>query len=410
MTTNLTGSRLDCAEICASSCALPGAFITETARTKKGTITHKFIEYGVKHGRDYALKWLDDMIHKDHTIPDWVWLSCSNLPLDDLIKGYDIVLNEASYNLDVSNITCKFTGEGVDRHYGKHEVWEIPATADLVLLDSTGTHMPRVVEIKTYDAGAADEHLQLAFLCAAVAVEGNHEDIEGCLVHIPPDGTPYWKTAVFSAEAIARTIGRVAKIAKRVVYARALTAEGKQPDLRRGSHCKYCAALPMCPAYITLASRLAGDPSGGIREALGEMTPERVGAAYEILTQIEGFCEVNRELIRNLVAAHPAVMPDGRSLYMSETRYEEIRYEDAYPIVVDMVGEDLAKDCLDYSMSKTRLIKVLGEREGERVLQALRGAYAVRGGMRPRLTVGKAKQDQEVKRPRKKKQPDLFEG
>jgi hypothetical protein len=177
---------------------------------------------------------------------------------------------------------------------------EIPGTTDLVTWDSTA---PKALDWKTarwdFDAQSARPQVDFYALCAARIMGA---DAAECAIGvIAEDGAIGWYRWELDWEDLAQIAERVRRTWERVQAARAeraaheVTARAPwTPDVREGTHCRYCPAFLACPAKRAAVGALLGAD-------VAQLDGVAAGAALRAGREVERLIEKVRSVVGDLV-------------------------------------------------------------------------------------------------------------
>lgn len=230
----LTASKMDMHVACPGSLTLPWALSEPGPAALAGTECHRLIAdlaYKRTHSPDLLAK----------TAVDNEWSEAVRdalVHLDGLPNGQMLV--EASYAIDVVSNGCVFTGEFQNRNYSGR----VCGTADVVLLPSDTTLPAYVIDWKTgkHKLDAA-KSLQIATLCAAVALAHKRHAVTGQLVYLG-------KRGIRSVSSV--TLYKF-ELDKHVATMRDTLAEAEAGISFNPSQntCRFCPAKTNCDAYAS---------------------------------------------------------------------------------------------------------------------------------------------------------------
>lgn len=319
----ITGSRLPLASRCIGAVVLPGVHTTSDA-AESGTGRHTYLRRVAAVGRDAALAEIPEGA-------DWRE-TCEAIDVDAIPSGQW----ENSFAYHPETDTARVLG--TDRDYSYANTDEITGTADLIT-----THEGRAWVIDFKGPEAVDhpgDNLQLTFYALA------HARVVGCdaarvsICNIHTDGRLEWHHADLDGWDLETIASKVRMLWTRARVAReTYTSGGLTPDLAAGLHCRYCPAMPMCPAQVTLAYELVTKRDDMTAEAVLRLSDEDAGAAWvkvsqyrEILDRVEGSLR-ERALLRGLP------LPGGAQLVVQESVRRVLDVEKTLPVLRGIVGE-----------------------------------------------------------------------
>lgn len=284
MSVGTTGSGVERAMFCAASCALPGAGHTGEAAIK-GTENHAAIEEG------------------DRSRP----------VVRDLLDGATDVRHEVAYALDLETQTVREVGVGLARDYGPLSPMELALTVDL---ECKRDGVWWQVDFKSRGrVSAARDNWQCRVGTMAVLLRHGADQGMGAIAYLDDselDATPV------DAFHVAAWWADLRSLASRIRAARDLVAQGGMPSVSAGPWCKYCNALPHCPAQTRLAKSLLGELDEVDRQ-LGALSLDQAGRAWELLKRYEVIAERVKESLRERARREPLPLANGRRLALVES-------------------------------------------------------------------------------------------
>ena len=285
MSVGTTGSGVERAMFCAASCALPGAGHTGEAAIK-GSENHKGIEEG------------------DQSRP----------VVRDLLDGATDVRHEVAYALDLETHTVREIGVGIARDYGPLSPTELALTVDL---ECKRDGVWWQVDFKSRGrVSAARDNWQCRVGTMAVLLRHGADQGMGAIAYLDDselDATPV------DAFHVAAWWADLRSLASRIRAARDLVAQGGMPSVSAGPWCKYCPALPHCPAHTRLALSLVGELES-VDAKLATLTPDQAGNAWEKVKRYKLVLERIEETLREYARREPLPLPNGRRLALVESR------------------------------------------------------------------------------------------
>lgn len=368
----LSGSRLPLASRCIGSAVLPGVHTTSDA-AESGTGRHTFLRRVAEIGRDAALAEIPEGA-------DWRE-TCEGLDVDAIPTG----AWETSFAYHPETDTARILG--TDRDYAGAAADEITGTADL-LTEYEGR--PWVIDFKGPEA--VDDpgvNLQLMFyaLCHARVIGADAIRVSICNVH--GGGRLEWHHAEMNGWDLEIVASRVSALWTRTRTLRASYERGGlTPDLVAGMHCRYCPAMPSCPAQVTLAYELVTARDEMTAETVLSLSDSQAGAAWVKVAQYRQVLDRIDGALRERAMLKGLPLPDGSQLVVQESTRKTLDVEKALPILRTLVGDGRAETFVERSiaagvvetiareMAKARGEKLNATREG--VWTALRGVKAVR--------------------------------
>jgi hypothetical protein len=272
-----SGSTIERTMQCAASCALPRAGHQGEDATA-GLANHSKIQEG------------------DRSKP----------VVEAMFSDAEQVRQEVAYALNIETRTVRELGVNIGRNYGKLADSEIPLTVDFEA-KKAGTWW--VVDWKSRErVTIARDNWQIR--AAATAVTGRHgaDTIIGALAYLDDSELD---AAPFDVFHILGFWSDLAHMVRRVREAQARLARGETLDVSSGAWCKYCPALPHCPAHTRLAKALLGELEG-VDQQIATLTVEQCGRAWELLKRYEVIADRVKESIKARARQEFIPLADGK--------------------------------------------------------------------------------------------------
>jgi len=280
-----TGSAVERAMACPASCVLSRAGHTGGAAIH-GSEQHKEIEDG----------------------------DTSRPVVRRVLEGATDVRHEVSYALDVERRTVREIGVGLGRDYGPLADTEIALTIDI---ECRKDGVVWVGDWKSRSRVAAvGSNWQIR--CAVIAVMARHgvDAVIGFLGYLDDSEL---ESDPFDAFHVMAWWGELRSMLERIRKAADVVASGTVPDVNSGTWCQYCPSLPHCPAHTRLALSMLGELDG-IDKAIGELTVEQCGRAWELLKRYDVLADRVRETIRSRARREMVPLSNGRRLALVECK------------------------------------------------------------------------------------------
>lgn len=286
---NPSGSSLARGVSCPASFALPQA-PESTEASENGTKNHEAIEAGIASG-DYSA--LPPVVGK-------------------LLDGATWVETEVAFAIDVEAEKVRRIGTKVGRKYGPLGAAEIALTVDAII------HRPGefiVVDWKSRErVTSADRNLQIRAGCVASMKESGASKVLGAIAYLD-DGevdsctVDAFDTTMFFSE--------MREMLRKIQDAKLVVDSGGTPAVHVSSECKYCPAVPYCPAQNALAKSMFGELAS-VEQQVAFLTNEQVGEAWLKLKQFMALGAKVEASLR-LRARHGIVpLPNGKRLALVE--------------------------------------------------------------------------------------------
>ncbi len=248
---------------CAASCALPRAAHSGEA-ADYGTANHEKIQAGDRSKPVVAAAY----------------------------QNAENVRHEVAYALDLETRSVRELGVNVGRNYGKLGPTEVALTIDM---ECQKDGMWWVFDWKSRERVTA-AHANWQVRAGVMAVMGRHRASSaiGALGYLDDselDAAPFdvFHTVGFWSD--------LAHMARRVREAQAAFARGETLDVAAGAWCKYCPALPHCPAHTRLAAALLGELEQ-VDTQIAALTVEQCGRAWELLKRYDVIADRVKESIK----------------------------------------------------------------------------------------------------------------
>ena len=298
-----TASSLERLFACPASAALPAVIDARKRRDRdRGTGAHRFVRR-VLGGMDRAIALA--------LVPEESRALCARIRVSRISAGISSDLRcEAAYALKPGEESARFLGLDLDRHYPELEPGEIAGTNDL-----EGTRLdgvPVVGDIKTgNDVTACEDNPQAQFHARARQLVTGADEVEARILYIRPSGYVEIDDHEFGRVELETFEDRVVDMRHGVRLARAAVLAGQTPKVTTGAHCKYCPAMPACPAYAGLARRFVPE----LETMAGQMaalTPEQQGEAWLKVKTIERLVGAAEDALKELARQAPLPLPNGK--------------------------------------------------------------------------------------------------
>jgi hypothetical protein len=352
--TQLTASRIELASKCPGSQAHEHVQRTNDA-AERGAAIHEYIAALLSRGEtalpsNYEARAVCERLDKDEILR-----AASPTAHADYRVELGLYLSPASGNAGIL--------EGSHhRDYSAAPEGSIPGTADVVALEDDRV---RVTDWKT---GAREvphpaENHQLRFLGLVAARAFGRELATAQIAAIREDGSIDLREADLGTEELDEIATELAYIARRVKTAR----EG-DPVYKTGNHCRYCPALPHCPAIATAGQAILDGPPE-------DLTPKRAAEMWSRLQAVEAAAKKTREALQEYTYARPIPTEDGKQLKVIETRRENIDSGMAFAILREHLPDETLAEVV--SVTKTSLSGGLGKDASNDAMAAFREAGAI---------------------------------
>jgi hypothetical protein len=239
--------------------------------------------------------------------------------------------------------------ERSDRYvYGTIDV-EVPGSVEDYKFEGCESHTPPL---------PGNSQMRFAALCKA-RVDGL-SSVEAVLWHIGPDGKPRPERAILDAFALDEFEAELRSTIARVRRAEAVVAEGRTPDVRRGDWCRYCGAMPSCPAVVSLVRAVALEPVRTAEEIRALLTPATARAAYQRLQEVKAAIAPVSAALAMYADEFPIDLGDGYVYGGMETRREKVDGRKAREVLAAMFTPEVAISACKFTTSKSAIAKACG--------------------------------------------------
>ena len=353
----LSASRLELAEKC------PGSFAHEHVETTseaadRGTTIHEYIA-ALLEDEDYSL-----------AADESVAALCRTLDSREL-EGIARPEPGSDLYTEVALFLSPTRGDaGV--LYGSHhrdysgaptEARTLVGTADALAVEESRV---RVTDWKTGRGEVPEpaDNYQLRFLGLAAATAFLKNEAVVQVARIGETGSVELRTATLTRE----DLDAIQQDLERIVESVVRTREGS-PVYRTGNHCRFCPALPYCPALSGAAQAILEGPPE-------ELTDHRAAELWARLQAVEAAVKRTREALAEYVYARPVPTTTGKALKVVETRRQTVDASKAFPVLRRYLpDDDVIAEAV--SITKTSLSAALGQEARREVLAAFEEAGAV---------------------------------
>jgi hypothetical protein len=287
---NPSGSGLERASKCAASCALTKASHTGEPAIK-GTENHGEIEGGLVVGGD-----LSGLPQAVQTAMHWA------LKVDV----------EVAFAIDVEKETVRRIGSRIERAYGELGPTEIALTIDAIIYKASGCE---VWDWKSRErVTSAKSNLQIRAGVVAVMFHEQLTKVHGGIGYLDNGETD---EADFDMFDVAVFFSDMRAMLKSIHAAQELVASGGTPDVSAGPWCKYCPAMPYCPAHTRLAMTMIGELDY-ISKEIAFFSPDQVSKAWDTYKRLETILERAGESLRLRIGQSVIPRPGNKRLAMVE--------------------------------------------------------------------------------------------
>lgn len=301
---NGTASAIERTLECAASVVLPQVRRASTSASSRGTVIHEYARAVlVGTARETALaavpaEWRD---------------TCAHLDFSKLGGDLSDVRCEMAYAYDVVARTARELGSNIGRDYGRFAITatEIPGSDDIEGMRIDG--VPVALDIKTgfERVTACSENAQIMFFALVLMLRTGADEVEGRIAYVREDGSVSIDAHTFSRFDLETFADALEDGHASINAARRVFLAGGAPAVTEGSHCKYCASMSACPAYVSLARTMATDVDS-IAGKLETLTDEQAGAAWAKAKAVESLLERVLDALKARARQSPLPTPGGK--------------------------------------------------------------------------------------------------
>lgn len=298
-----SASGIERTEACAASVVLPRIARASEPEAERGTSIHNFARAVLAGApRDKALAAV--------TEPAWRE-TCEHLDLTRLGGDLHDVRSEVAYALDVVGRTARELGVNIARGYTGIGDVELPGSCDI-----EGTRfddVPVVLDIKTgwEPVAPCAENPQIMFFAWVRMLLTGAPAVEGRIAYVREDGSVRLDSHTFERFDLECFADGLEEMAGLVIATRRAYAAGATVQVARGSHCRYCEAMPFCPAFTQLARTMATDLVD-VRASIAELTPAQAGVAWSKAKAVETLLEEVLDALKERARLAPIPTPEGK--------------------------------------------------------------------------------------------------
>lgn len=296
---NLPGpSSLGRISACITSETLPHVASSSPA-SKRGTVIHKFLADCVNAGRDAALIAAEPEFHE----------VLEAIPVD-LLPALDSKAHAAELSLAYNIMTgqAREIGRGMSRDEARAQAKENEMVGSM---DLAGLNPQAFV---LYDWKTGRSHIDKAEINWQVrtyALMGARayglDAAEGAIVRLLDDGEVWHDRLEMDALDLANHESELKKLMMAWGMVQ-VAPKDTLPPLHEGPHCRFCPALPHCPAKMALL-KTAFD--GDLSEYTAELTPERAAKAWAKLETASELVERLKYIVKDYARRSPFPTSEG---------------------------------------------------------------------------------------------------
>jgi hypothetical protein len=354
----------------------------EVPQAHWGQGVHSYLENVNKVGRHKAL-----LAIEDHELRAY----CEGLDLDVLPVDPNCYAVEVTFAYDFATDTARELGRGIGRNYAGAKPTEFVGTADVVGVSADGN----TVYIPDYKTGwyaslqrpADSWQLKALALFAARAYGADSAVVE--LILLREDGTSKPMTArldIFDLDIVAKELR---ELAERLKCAQGDYAQGKQPTMKTGEHCRYCRSRVFCPAQTALVREMVAP----VPYTMPAITTENAPHLWATYRQMEWIVEQVRDALCAYARTSPFQLPSGLTVGEVKTVRESVDGPVAHRVLADMYGPEVAAAACEVTSSKKAVeeaIRGVAAANGEKLVDIKRRTFSAiseAGGITRKATV-----------------------
>lgn len=299
----LSASKLPIAAACPGAFALEAHALPASEWAARGTAIHRFVDTAFRESRDVALAELAD--------DEKLAVFCQKIPLHEITAHFG---GEPRTEIQFAYNPERDIAAEIESGHTIADGW-LGGKIDGHRADGSGV---RGADWKTgfVRVPAPLQNLQLRAYALMLARRYDVERVEFAVVDIDEEGFPFVRNAVFeemeldAARAEIREIMAAVAAERFVAESRAAGTLLAPPRLRVGDHCRYCEALPSCPAFVGTTQALVPLASRTL-----ELTPAEIGRQWEAAGAVRIALERFESAVRFQVERGLIVpLPSGKEL------------------------------------------------------------------------------------------------
>lgn len=244
----------------------------------------------------------------------------AKFPLTEVMRGVGLARAEAAYAVNVKKRTVRFIGVDIGRNYGPLDDYEVPTSLDVEGFKD-GQRWIRDWKFGTH---SSLWQLYIQGMCAAYPSASKpsvEPEVNAGFVYIDGDvGGAKWEDEphiLFLADLDERA-DELVKAFDRVSEIHAMLEKNIVPRLAEGTWCKYCPAMPACPAKWTLAKAMIDELS--VSNMLTAMTDAQVGKVYVKYQECKRILEKLGDDLKLRVGEGAIPLTSGKVVKLSKTK------------------------------------------------------------------------------------------
>lgn len=336
-----TASKIERVMACPASHALPQVETEPGDEAVKGTLRHAALAWRIVGSEatpeavdDETMRWLEGLTEEDI----------------ESLRGAHV---EMAYAWDVLWGEARIIGRNIGRAYGELRPTEIAGSADYVL---KGFGHLRVVDLKTGRGevtGPSENRQLLTLALMAARADGWDGPVSVELLLAPDGGSVRWQSADVSPARLAQHEADLVVMHSRIYEARADVEAGRTPrHVATGSHCTYCPAQASCPERQAMVTQAAEKP---MTFRLGWEALLMSGQAAPVVAARDAL-QAEADAIDDALraAARKGDLDTGGGTTLGWRTYERevIDASKAWPVLVETLGQDAAREAVSLDTSK----------------------------------------------------------
>lgn len=266
-----------------------------------------------------------------------------------LFQPGDRIAAECSFAYDVATDTARELGHVHGRCYGELRPFEIPGTADLLIV---GNGRAIVVDYKGFEPVAhAETNEQTATYALMVSRAYGFRCVTVAIVYLVGDRRPSMATLdALDLDAHAQRL-------KQLHLDAAKARENPEPFLFVGSHCKYCKAFLACPRQRVVQDEVSqGLVAMRVEAAIPFVDDGEAARAYELLGQVKLLAQRLTAALKARAQERPIPLLSGK-MYGPVTKNgnERLNADVVYEVVREKHGQGIADAAVERVATKKRL-------------------------------------------------------
>lgn len=313
-----------------------------------GRARHRFFQRSIEAGREVALAEVDDLVERE-------LFAATNLEGLDL--GSFAAERAFAWNWRTDTARELPAGDGPVIV----EEGEIGGRLDVVaLVGDDGVFVADwKPEFLFTPPAARFEQLRLGALMAARAYGRDRAVVE--VIRPRKDEPPWRDRGELDIWDLAQIAEDMRARAERVLEARAAYANGVEPRLVTGAHCRYCKSIEFCPAQTTLLRRLAGDDQALEDKFFDALSPETASRAWHRLQAAKQLLERLEGALETYAVHNPIDLGDGRVYGLKRQNNLSLNGAAVWQLVNELFGTDKAWDAVEIKATQTKMKVELGK-------------------------------------------------